>query len=759
MRRPSLTRRERETLQAVARRLTNAEIAEEFGVSVRTVESHIAALRRKLLAESRRELVQAAESYVGRPVPAPLDSFVGREHALAQTLELLLAERWVTLTGPAGVGKSRLALELAHRSPSVVVELESAGSGDVLVAIASALGMEAVASPALLATCAVALSAGPLQLVLDNADRVAAEVVPVVRQLLGRAQQLRVIVTTRTPLRGPGEIVVDLDPLPANSPADAGVRLFLDRARAASRTTDLSDQALAVDVCRRLEGVPLAIELAAARTRHLSLAELDRRLAEGFETLGTSVDRTQRNTALAAAFAWSWDLLDLGLREVLMHLAALPHVFDLDLASAAVGRRVDGEVVELLDRSLLTRAGDPAARARFRIVAALREFVLGRTGPQVREVVAGRHACHFREIARNVAGRARFDDRPETRELAHLAFPEIAEALRWAVLAGDAMAAELAVAVGIGIEQYGPEQGMMRALVEAVADERVRIRWTAPDLAVVGQALTYAHLDLVDELAARARELAGAGDQVDLLAADQLTGYVLVHRERPAEALPVLDEALRRATELRDHWWRAVVLQTRAKCLHRVGDRDTEEVLAAFEAARSAYAAAGDAMHVNNVRSLMAQVAAEDPRRRDQAAAWAVECLTYATCHGNEVEMGHARLSRAKAVPIGSHEDLTEAVRLFRRAGDLRCLSRGLVALAEHEPEEAEPLLREALDVSAASGDLQLHVIATAALGTLLWEQSRHAEANALLGAAAEELPPAALAARVPPGLAAELTG
>ena len=755
---PDLTPREQETLQAVARHLTNLEIAAEFHVSVRTVESHIASLRRKLLAETRRELIQAAANYLGRPVPAPIDSFVGRDDVVVQTQALFQESRWVTLTGPAGVGKTRLALELARLAPSVVVELEHAEPGGVLGAVAAALGVAKTDGRGGFAACCGALAGGQVQLVLDNVDRVRIDAAAAVREFLGQLESLRVITTSRTPLHGPGESIVELAPLPTDEPADPAVVLFLDRARSASRDSDLSDLSAAVAVCRRLEGIPLAIELAAARTRHLSLAELDRLLDDGFAHLGAADARGQRHAALASAFAWTWDLLDGRLQWTLRHLAALPRSFDLDLAAAAVGERVDAEVVELLDSSLLVKVAGGEGTTRFRILGALREFVRGRTDRQVLDLVAHRHAVHHCRLAGRLAAQARTDDRPATRAFAKTVCPEINDALLWAIDRDLPMAAQLAVAVAIGIEQYGPGPGMMQTLIAAASCPDLRATWSAPELEVIGRALTYIRVDLLEVLAERSRELARDGTDADRLAAAQLTGASKVHRDRAEEAVPDLDEAIAIATALDDRWELADALQVKAKALLRIGDLGSGDLLAAFAAARSAFAAAGDSMHVNNTRYMMALVAGRDETLRTQAVAWADECLAYAARHDNETEIGHALLARALAGAASRAEDVTEAVRLFRRVGDLRCLNRGLLAAASLEPRASERVVREALEVGAASGDVDCHRRAAGALATLLWQQGRRSEAAAVVGAAMAALAEEAVLELVPEELAADLT-
>ncbi|HRY09508.1 MAG: hypothetical protein H6526_06675 [Actinobacteria bacterium] len=731
---PSLTPREQETLQAVARRLTNAEIAREFGLSVRTVESHIASLRRKLFAESRGELIRAAQGYAGRPVPAPTNSFIGGDESLAELGALLEETRWVTVTGLPGVGKSRLAVEAARLRPSVLVDLHDTPVGGELAAVASALGLTAATAPSLVQACGVALSTGPLVLFLDNADRVAEKTGKLVGELLGRVQTLSVVITSRAPLHGAGETVLELRPLASRRPTDPGVALFVDRVRAASRATDVSDMSRVLDICRRLEGVPLAIELAAARTRHLSLAELERRLETGYEALGA---RESGGTALGATFAWSWDLLDADSRSVLAHLAALPRCFDLDLAASVLGRRVDNVVLDLLDRSLLTGLPGRAEAARYKVPGALGEFVRSRDETAVGSLVAQRHAAHHLPVANLLASQVRTDDRPQTREAAAAAYPEIAAALSWAIAHDDPASGELAASLAVGIEQYGPDPSAMRALIAAAETPGQIQRWSPPALVEVGRALALARLDLVDELAARARSLVGEGAAEVRLSADLLTASGLVHRDRAAQALPVLQRAVALARELEDPWTRADALQLLAKALHRLGETPTEALLRAFEAARDAYAEAGDSMHVNNTHYMMASVAATDPAWRADAVRWAEQCIDYAVRHGNELELGHARLAHARALPDQSAAELAEAVRLLRRAGDLRCLSRALLEAAEPQgAQRREELLREAVHVGAASGDPRCHRAASLALASFLEERGHRAEAAAVLGVA-----------------------
>ena len=228
-----LTARERAVLAAVERRLSNPEIATELFISVRTVESHIASLKRKLGAESRAELMAAAGERREREasVRLPGNAFVGREADLVALADLIREHACVTIVGAGGVGKTRLALEFASRGEQVpvVVELEHAEPGDVVARIARALDLEAGPGTDAATQVAVALAANPYLLVLDNVDRVGTAVAEITSRARAAAPRLRVLTTSRTPIGDPGEVVYPLAPLAVEGPDAPGVTMFLDR--------------------------------------------------------------------------------------------------------------------------------------------------------------------------------------------------------------------------------------------------------------------------------------------------------------------------------------------------------------------------------------------------------------------------------------------------------------------------------------------------------------------------------------------------
>src|SRR6266542_4772193 len=331
--RAGVTDREAEVLWAVAERLRNREIAERLHLSVRTVESHIAALLRKLGATDRAALAETGVKLrrtapVGT-VPAALTSLIGRESETAELIALLEAHRLVTLVGPAGVGKTRLALRIAAVHPDRfadgvrLVDLAPVQPELVGDALARALGVLPDPGWPLRDILREVAAGMACLLLVDNCEHVVAEVAEIVADLLGAGGQPRVLATSREPLGVPGELTYPVSTLHVPTPQDStdadsignydAVRLFVDRATTASPSFALTD-AIAPAVaalCQRLDGLPLAIELAASRSRTFGPVELVEHLDQRFELLSAGA-RTAlpRHRTLRSAIDWSYDLLD-----------------------------------------------------------------------------------------------------------------------------------------------------------------------------------------------------------------------------------------------------------------------------------------------------------------------------------------------------------------------------------------------------------------------------------------------------------------
>jgi predicted ATPase/transcriptional regulator with XRE-family HTH domain len=364
-------------------------------------------------------------------LPAPPTSFVGRERERAAVGRLLAAHRLVTLTGPAGVGKTRLALEVgrrlaaggAGRYPDGVWLADLAPLADAaLVAptVAAALGVRAAPRRPVPAALHRALAPRRLLLILDNCEHLVAAAAGLVAGLLAAAPGVRVLATSREPLRVPGEASWPVDPLPpppagaapAAVAASAAVRLFVARAAAVRPGFGLRpENAVAVaDLCRRLDGLPLALELAAAAVRVLPVAELRDRLRDRFRLLtGGSRTALPRQQTLAAAVGWSYDRLDARERTLFARLSVFAGGWSLAAAEAVAADPDDpapapAAVLELLtrlvDRALVVAEEDGEGRARFRLLETLREYARERREASgAAAAVRRRHLAHYTALA------------------------------------------------------------------------------------------------------------------------------------------------------------------------------------------------------------------------------------------------------------------------------------------------------------------------------------------------------------------------
>ncbi|TCO40932.1 putative ATPase [Kribbella antiqua] len=307
-------------------------------------------------------------------LPAQLTELIGRADALADVSACLASARLVTLTGPGGVGKTRLALaaaaEVADRFSDGVVLVELAAvtpaaldvASSLTDAVQAALDLREVAGSADAAVERLAAVLGSRLLVLDNCEQVVAEVASLTDRLLAAAPGLRVLATSREPLGLAGEVVWSVPTLEVPSPSDgavgsfSAVQLFVARAAAASRGFTLTEET-AADVavlCRRLDGIPLALELAATRVRALGVRGLVARLDDRFRLLATGHrGAAPRQQTLLAMIDWSWELLSPDEQTVLRRLAVHADGCIADAASAVSGVDVLDVLVRLVDRSLV----------------------------------------------------------------------------------------------------------------------------------------------------------------------------------------------------------------------------------------------------------------------------------------------------------------------------------------------------------------------------------------------------------------------
>jgi len=319
----------------------------------------------------------AAESANAGALPHAATSFVGRSQHVATIVELLAAHQLVTLTGAGGSGKTRLAIEVAGHLPDRVVFADMTPVADddgVAMAVASALGLSGRLVDDAPTRVADYLTAHTVVCLLDNCEHVLDSVAALTGAVLLRGSESRLLLTSREPVGIAGEQVFAVAPLDIGTSA---VELFVDRAREARPTFELDDTNRddVAEICRRLDGIPLAIELAAARTAHLSTGQLVERLDDRFRVLTGGRRRVARHQTLAATLDWSHELLDLAEQAMLRHLAVFPSTFGLEAAEALADVEDPLDVLgSLVAKSLVQAVPQRDGSLRYRLLETVRVY-------------------------------------------------------------------------------------------------------------------------------------------------------------------------------------------------------------------------------------------------------------------------------------------------------------------------------------------------------------------------------------------------
>lgn len=643
-----------------------------------------------------RETVPAAGGAPPRtatPLPRLRTTFVGREDELAALRALLARTALVTLVGPGGVGKTRLALEAARHAGGQGPRFVELGAvrdpAAVPAAVAAALDADPEDAPA---HALARAAAQDVLLVLDSCEHLAVAVAECVDLLLAEAGPLRVLATSRTPLGLSGEHVVFVEPLPADGPGSPAATLFRDRARAASgrepTTNGRAGTGTADPVARiiaRLDGLPLAVEMAAARTATLSVVDvadlLDARL-DGL--VSPRRDGPARHRSLAALVAWSRELLPRDARRALDGWPVFATACPPDLAARVLD--VPARTAEELAAASLLVRDDARGRTRYRMLQTVRAVV----GPPD-EAVRARHAAVLLDVARDADRALRGPGETDARARLTALLPDLRLAHAWAATHEPVLAVRLTRALHLHA---------VDALRTDVLAWPVPGHETAPAVlaALAARALLQGHHASAGRRADLA--LAAATDPADRLHALEVLADLALFEGRTDDAVALGGRIAAEGQHGSDPHYRVIGLTYPALvAAYRDRPLTAGTALAALRrAVHPGYAAPSD-------RGWLAFCTGEVLARTDPAAALAAfaEARDLADRTGNRYLSGVTRTATVATVarrpdPAGALEELLDLARAWAPTGartHLRTALRNAVPLllALDRPDDAALLL------------------------------------------------------------------
>ncbi len=696
-------------------------------------------------------------------LPAEPNTFIGRERDTAELAGLLRKVKILTLCGPGGIGKTRLALRLAadlaadYADGAWLADLGGADAAELVVPlVAAAIGVREERDRTLADTLAQALQPRSMLLILDTCEHLVDACAELVHGLLVSCPGLRVVATSREPLLIRGEVIWRVPPLglPPGSPSipraggDArfrfdeligseAVRLFLDRAEAAlpGFALEAADVASVAAVCRAVDGVPLAIELAAAWVRALSVGQIAARLADRFALLASG-DRTapRRQQTLRATVQWSFDLLT-GPEQVLLRRLAVFHGWTVEMAEEVCSdsQLPSSDVLDLLaaliDKSLVVVDGELGGTARYRLLDTVREYAVDRAAA-AGELSALRtaHRDCMLALLQEVADQAFVRGGRSWPQRVAMYYRVLAEransraALTWCAERGEAdQGLRLCCAIGSTWLVGGDAAdgcGWLDRLLALDQDASPGIRARA--LAVRAQ-LAFEQRDCTAAVEHARACLDIATAEPDGSAASALRTLALVARSagHPAEALARAEEAVGAAKAASDDWQLGLAQTVRAFILVRQSRLDEAQL---------AYEIALDVLRDNN--------------------SWAVAQALY----------GLGRLARIRGDDAAALRYFDQVLDIYRQIGSrpelARCLAEiGSLAISRRDLGLARSSLLESLQVCLVTGRRRGAVRVLAALavvamtsgdlpGALRLAGASLAQGEAVDGAAAAQASP-----------------
>lgn len=684
---------------------------------------------------------------------------MGRAREVAAITEQLTTTRLLTLTGPGGIGKTRLAVRAASqvrdRFPegTWLVDLATAAGADVPPrAVAAALGIREHPERPLVETLAAWLAPQRLLLILDNCEHVVASCARLSETLLHACPEVQILATSREPLRAEGELVWRV---PSLAVPEAGhrmgvgevaqvesVALFLERARA--RRPDFvltAERASAVaEICRRLEGIPLAIELAAARLSVLTVDQIAARLDDALRLLAGGRRTAPRQETMRAALDWSYELLDEAEQVVFRRMAVFSGGFDLRAVEAICAGAVEGassihpgDVLALLgalvEKSLVV-AWAHGAEARYRLLEPVRQYADERlTASGEMEAVRWRYAQYYVDLTEDAEPHLRSGRRPPFMARLATELDNLRAALAWArnaALAGDVRGADLALRLSGALfwfwylHGHVPEgrrwvEAALSAGADAAPAARARALFTAGTIAwLLDDAATARRW--LDEAVALCRWL---DDRRQLpYALTVLANVVALQGDESASAS--LDREARTLFQEGDDPW-GLAVATYAAGLRALFRDDLVTAAEQFEAALQRFRRLQDAYYIANTLGNLGDIARE---RGEDARAELLyqEGLDLLRTEREEAgvpsllhNLGHVALRRHD--PVRAASLFREALAIFHQQGDQRGRAECLIGLAGVSASLGRPELAAQL---FGAGQAMLD-----AAGAAIWPSNR----------------------------------
>ncbi len=643
-------------------------------------------------------------------LPDPRTRFIGREAALADLARLLASTLLLTLTGIGGCGKTRLALAFAQQQREAfaggvwfvdLAPLQDAAR--VISACAAVLDIHEEGDTPLMARLINHLAARPTLLVLDNCEHVLEAVVALVEALLAGGGGTTILATSREGLGVSGEQIYPVRSLSLPATDDLAsvlgaesARVFIDRARLAEPDfeIDASNASALAEICRRLDGIALAIELAAARVTMLSVAEIAARLDDRFRLLTGGSRALPRHQTLHAAMQWSYEQLTPAEQRILRQVSVFAGGWTLQAAAEVAQAADDYEALTLLtalhDKSLLAVDREVSgARPRYRMLETVRQFALDRLNDCGEgEATRGRHVAHFLALAEAAEPHVRGPDQDAWMSRFKQEHENLVAALDWCCEGRLDPQAGLRLAAASGYYWGWNSARLGYRLARAVLDhDRAAVATPAREgtLRVLARLSMFRgryeeSLDFAQQSLTAARQL-GAPRPVAWALNAVASALATLGRSEPA--LQSNEEALEMARRLGDGVLMFSVLNNIASCQHGSGQLDAAErsYREALELARRHAGRVGVVVVLDNlIRVLVAQGDLE------QATQFAVECLPLARHEKVSVDLLDATVGLASR--LGEHAIAAR----FWGASDQQLLAWGY----RHSPEELEhvaPLL------------------------------------------------------------------